>query len=128
MRPLPRTSLTYSRNCASHQGIKARSGLVQEEKLHVTGQSGHQRNLLPVALGVGPAPYRGVQLEALDQAGSPPRVEPAAKPSQEIDHLTAGEGGPQRHVAGDVRQTPVQIHSIEPRVTAKEADGPGIGA
>jgi len=109
------------------RGVQTRSGLIQEQQLNVAGQGCHQGYLLAVAFGVGPTLHRGIKLETLDETGPPLRVEPAAEPAQEVDHLATGEGGPQRHVAGYVGQPPVQVHRVEPRITTKDTHGTRVG-
>jgi hypothetical protein len=56
------------------------------------------------------------------------RVEPAAQPAEQVDDLAAGEVGPQRDVAGHVRQPPVQRGRVAPRVAAQQPRGTPVGA
>jgi hypothetical protein len=67
-----------------------------------------------------------VKLEALQEVGAAFRVEAAPHPSQKIYDLSPGEVGPQRHVAGDVRQASVQRDRLAPRVAAEQPDLAGV--
>src|SRR3954451_15196148 len=111
-----------------HQRIEAGRRLVEDQQLGVGGQRGHERALLAVALGVGAALLRGIQLKALDQRVSALRVQAAAQAPEQVDHLAAGQVRPQRHVAGDVRDAPVQGGDVAPRVAAEQARGAAVGA
>ncbi len=118
-----------------HQRVQSRGRLVEEVELRAAGQRSDQGDLLPVALGVGPCLLGRVELEALDHLGAPALVDPAptsvvraAHAGQDVDDLTPGEVGPQRDVAGDVRQSPVQVGGVVPRVAAQHRRRPGVGA
>ena len=105
-----------------HQRVEPGGRLVEDEQLDVGGERGDERDLLPVALGVGAALLGRVQLEPLDQLGAPLLVEPAAQPAEQVDGLAAGEVGPQVHVAGHVGQPAVQLGGLAPRVAAEQPD------
>ena len=77
-----------------HERVQARGRLVEEQELDVGGQRGHERDLLPVALGVGRAPAPGVQVEAVQQLVPAGRVQAAPQPSEQVDDLPAGQTGP----------------------------------
>jgi hypothetical protein len=111
-----------------HQRVQARGRLVQDEQLHVGGQRGHERDLLAVALRVGAALLGRIEVEALEQLASASRVQAAAQPAEQVDDLAAGEVGPQRHVAGHVREPAVQRDDVAPRVAVEQADGAAVGA
>src|SRR3954471_1735117 len=111
-----------------HQRIEAGGRLVEHQQVGVGRQRSHERDLLAVALGVRAALLRGVQLEALDQRISALRVQAAAQAPEQVDHLAAGQVRPQRHVAGDVRDAPVQGGDVAPRVAAEQARGAAVGA
>ena len=101
------------------QRVEAGGRLVEHEQLGVGRERGDERDLLPVALRVRAALLRRVELEALEQLGAPPRVEPAAQAAEQVDRLAAGQRRPQVHVAGDVGEPPVQRHRVGPRVAAE---------
>jgi hypothetical protein len=109
-----------------HQRVQARGRLVQQQQLHIRGRRGDQRHLLPVTLGVRAPLLAGVQVEALQQLGAAPRVQPAAQPAEQVDHLATGQARPQRDVPGDVGQPPVQRGRVGPRVAAEQPRGTGI--
>ena len=94
--------------------------LVEQEQLGVGGERRHERDLLPVALGVGAALLRRVEVEALEQRLTPPRIEPAAQPAEEVDRLAAGQLRPQVDVAGDVGEPVVQRDRVAPWVAAQQ--------
>ena len=62
-----------------HQRVEARRRLVQEVELDVGGERRHQRDLLPVALRVGAALLRRIELEPLQQLGAASRIEAATQ-------------------------------------------------
>ncbi len=103
-----------------HQRVQAAGRLVEQEELGVAGQRGDQRDLLPVALGVGAGLLGRVELEAFGQVLPALGVQAAAQPAQEVDDLAAGQARPQGDVAGDVGQPAVQGHGVAPRVTAEQ--------
>ena len=111
-----------------HQRIETGGRLVQQVELHVGGQRGHKGNLLPVALGVGADLFGRVELKALEQVLPTGRVETSAQLAQQVDHLTPGEVGPQVHLAGHIRKTPVQSDRVAPWVTAEQVDVTAVGA
>src|SRR5699024_8039250 len=98
------------------------------QQVHVGGQRRDQRDLLPVALGVGAGLLGGVQVEALAQLVAARRVEAPAQAGQQVDRVAAGEIVPQLHVPGDVGQSAVQRDRVVPRVPAQQADGAAVGA
>ena len=55
-------------------------------------------------------------------------IEAAAQPAEQVDRLAAGEVGPEVHVAGDVREPPVQRDRVAPRVAAEQARRARVGA
>src|SRR5215212_9194162 len=75
-------------------------------------------------LGTGLLPR--VELEALQKLGKTVPVEPAPHASDEIYSLPAREARPQRHVAGDVSQAPVQLNRLAPGVAAKQPRLTGV--
>src|SRR5207248_1576481 len=81
---------------------------------------------LAVALGVGPRLLRRVQVEPLEQFGAALGVEAPAQASDQVYRLAARERRPQRHVARDVRQLPMQGDGVPPGVTPEERDRTGI--
>ena len=111
-----------------HERVQPGRRLVEEEQLDVRGQRRDEGDLLPVALGVGPALLRRVQLETLEEPGLAGRVEPAAEPPEQVDDLAAGEIGPDRHVAGHVGEPSVQRLDLGPWVAAEQRRGPTVGA
>ena len=102
-----------------HQRVETGGRLVQEVELDVGGERRDERHLLPVALRVGADLLGRVELEPLQQRAAPCPVETAAQGAQQVDHLTAGEVGPQVHLTGHVGQAPVQRDRVAPRVTAE---------
>src|SRR5665648_770168 len=94
---------------------------VEQEELDVGGQSRDDRDLLPVALGVGGTPLGRVELEPLDELLAPGRVLRAAQLAQQVDRLPAGQVRPQVHVAGDVGEPPVQRDGVPPWVATEES-------
>jgi len=65
-----------------------------------------------------------VELKPFQQVGAPNRIEAAAQPSEQIDYLTAGEVGPQIHLARHVGEATVQRGHIPPRVLTQHGDVP----
>src|SRR5262249_3011890 len=85
-----------------HQWIEAGGWLIEDQQRRVGRERGHQRNLLAIALRIGVALELGIQLEALEQALRACEIDPATQPREKLNHLAAGQVGPQRNVAGDV--------------------------
>ena len=96
------------RNTSSISGSSPEVGSSSRSSSTSDGERGDQRDLLPVALGVGPALLGRVELEALQQLVPAVRVEAAAQPAEQVDGLAAGQVRPERDVAGDVREPAVQ--------------------
>ena len=128
VRPWPCSSADALAEHLLHQRVQAGGRLVQQEQLDVGGERGDQRDLLPVALGVRPAFLVGSRSKRSSSSARRARVQPAAQPAEQVDHLAAGQVRPQRHVAGHVRQPAVQRRSRPPRVAAEQPDGAGVGA
>jgi hypothetical protein len=110
----------HSRKVASISGSRPEVGSSS------SSSSGDERDLLPVAPGVGARLLGRVQGEPLDERLAAFRVQAAAQPAQQVDDLTAGQAGPQRHVAGHVGQPAVQAHRVVPRVPAEQAGLAGV--
>jgi hypothetical protein len=113
---------------ALHEGVEPRGGLVEQQQLDVGGQGGDEGHLLPVALRVRALLAPGVELEALEEVGAAAGVEPAAKASEQVDHLAAGQGRPQRDVAGHVGQAAVERGGLAPGVAAEKLGRAAVGA
>jgi hypothetical protein len=111
-----------------HERVQTRGRLVEQQELDVRGQRRDEGDLLPVALGVGVALLPRVEVETLQQLRAAPRVEPAAQPSQQVDHLAAGQAGPQRDIAGHVGQPAVQRGGVRPGIAAQQPGDAPIGA
>lgn len=103
-----------------HQRIESGRRLVEQQQLDVAGQCGDQRDLLPVALGVGAPLLPGVEVEPLTQLLPAGGVSSPTQPGEEIDRLTSGQIGPQLHITGYVGETAVQRHGVGPRVAAEQ--------
>ena len=67
-----------------------------------------------------------VELEPLDQLLAARLVEPAAQIPEQVDRLPAGQPRPQNHIARHVRQSPVQLDHVTPRIAAQQLDRAGI--
>ena len=111
-----------------HQRVEPGRRLVEEEQLGVRRQRGHQRDLLPVALGVGAHLGGRVEVEPLDEPLLPRGVDRTVHPGEEVECLPAREGRPQRDVAGHVGHAGVQLHGIPPRVQTQHPCRTLIGA
>jgi hypothetical protein len=111
-----------------HQRVEPRGGFVEQQQLRVGGERGDDGDLLPVALGVGAALLRRVEVEALDQLVPAGGVEAAPQAGEQVDGLAAGEAGPQLDVAGYVGESAVQGDGVVPRVVAEQPCGAGVGA
>ena len=111
-----------------HQRIEAGSGLVEQQQVHVRGERGDQRHLLPIALGVGAGLLGRVQIEAIAQIIPSRPVPPAAQPGEDVDRLAAGEVRPELDVTGYVGEPPVQRDGVVPGIAAQQTDGPAVGA
>jgi hypothetical protein len=59
-------------------------------------------------------------VEPLGQRPPPPGVDAAAQPAEQVDDLPAGQARPQRQVARHVRQPPVQLDRVAPRIAAEQ--------
>ena len=68
-----------------HQRVQAGGRLVEQQQLDVGGERGDQRDLLPVALGVGAALLARVEVEPLEQLVAALLVQPAAQPAEQVD-------------------------------------------
>ena len=106
-----------------HQRVEAARGLVEDQQLDVAGQGGDQRDLLPVALGVGAPLLGGVELEALEQLGAATFVEAAAQPAEQVDRPRRPvRDGHRLTSPGHVGQPAVQRRRRAPRVAAEQPD------
>ena len=85
-----------------HQGVQAAARLVEEQQPGARREGRDQRDLLPVALGVGARLLVRVEFEALDQLGAALFVDAAAHAGQQVDGLAAGQIRPQRDIAGNI--------------------------
>src|SRR5699024_10111742 len=81
-----------------------------------------------VALGVGAAPLRGVEIEAPGELGDAGGVRSTAEAGEDVDRLSAGEVGPELDVAGDVGEAAVQGHEVDDGVLAEDLDAATVGA
>ena len=90
-----------------HERVQAAGGLVEHEQACRCGQGRHERHLLTVALGVGPYPLAGIEIEPLDEIGLPCGIARSTQSGQGVEHLSAGQPRPQCHVTGDVGDLPV---------------------
>ena len=111
-----------------HQRVQSGGRLVQQQQVHLGGERRDQCHLLSIALGVGAGLLGGVEVEALAQLVALAPVQSAAQARQQVDRLTAGESGPQLHIAGNIGQPTVQGHRVAPRVPAQQAHGAAVGA
>jgi hypothetical protein len=82
-----------------HQRIQARGRLVQQEQLGVRRERGDERDLLPVALGVGAGLLARVEVEALQQLGAALGVQATAQPAEQVDGLASGQVRPDQILA-----------------------------
>ena len=128
VRPAWRASSMHSWKTVSLSGSSPEVGSSSSSSSASDASAGDQRDLLPVALGVGAALLGRVELEALDQLLAAGRVEAAAQAAEQVDRLAAGEVGPQVDVAGHVGEPAVELDGVGPRVAAQQADLAGVGA
>ena len=100
VRPRSR-SRTHSLEDLLHQRVEARGRLVEDQQLDVGGERGDEGDLLAVALRVGAALLRRVEVEALDQVGRagaasrPPRSRPSrsmTSPPVRLGHRVTSPG------------------------------------
>ena len=103
-----------------HDGVEAGGRLVQQEQLRVGCERGHQRDLLPVALGVGVRLLGRIEREPLAQGRPADGIQPAVQPAEQVDNLSAGKVRPEGDVAGHVGETPVQPGRVPPGVAAQQ--------
>jgi hypothetical protein len=97
--PLP-PSLDALAEDLLHQRVQARGRLVEDEQLDVGRERRDQRHLLPVALGVGAAFLRRVEVEPLAagraaRSSSPPRSRPSrsiTSPPDRFGHSVTSPG------------------------------------
>ena len=69
-----------------------------------------------------------VQPEALDQLGASRSIDAAPHPGQQVDDLAAGQGWPQRDIAGHIGDLTVQGDGIGPRVASQYPHRPAVTA
>ena len=62
-----------------HERVEPGGGFVEDQQLGVRRQRSDQRDLLTVALGVGPGLLGWFEIESFDELGSPLLVESAAQ-------------------------------------------------
>ena len=110
-----------------HQRVQATTRLVEEQQPGLRGEGGDQRDLLPVALGVGTRLLVRVELEAVDQFGASLLVDAAAHAGQQVDGLAAGQVRPERDIARDIGDLAVQVDRVGPGVAAQQTHGPAVG-
>ena len=110
-----------------HERIQAAGGLVEHEQPCRCCQGGHERHLLTIPLGVGPYPLGRIEIEPLDELGLPISVARSAQPGQGIEHLSAGQGRPQRHITGNIGDLSIDGRGIPPRLAAQHAHASFVG-
>ena len=108
-----------------HERVEARGGLVEDVEVGGRRERGDERDLLPVALRVGAALLRRVELEDLDEVLAARGVgvlvgRAAAQAREQVDGLAAREIRPEADIAGHVRDAPVQLDGVAPRVAAED--------
>ena len=111
-----------------HERVESRRRLVEDEQLRARSERRDETDLLAVPLRVRARLLRRVELEPLEQLVAPARVEVAAQPPEQVDHLAAAQLRPQRDVAGYVREPSVQRDRVAPRVAAEEHGPSGVDA
>ena len=111
-----------------HQRIETSGRLVEDQELYVAGERRDQRHLLPIASGVRRTFLCRIKLKPFQHFIAAYRVDAAAQPAEQVDHLTAGELRPQVDLARNVCQPAMQCGCVGPRIAAEQADGPGRGA
>ena len=115
------------RECGLHEGVEAAGRLVEEEQLGIGGERGDKRDLLPVALGVGPCLLGRVQLKPVEDELLALGVERAGEPHQDVDGLAAREIGPERHVPRHVGDAPMQRDGVGPWVASQKRSATAVG-
>lgn len=110
-----------------HERVEAGGRFVEHEQVHAGREGGDDGDLLPVALRIGAALLLRVEVEALDQVRAAAFVEPAAQAAEQVDHLAAGQVGPEVDVPGHVGEAAVECRRVAPGVAAEQADVPGVG-
>ncbi|MPM24863.1 hypothetical protein SDC9_71351 [bioreactor metagenome] len=81
---------------------------------------------MAVALRIGFALPGGIEIKALDELRPALLGVAAPQPPEEVDNLAAGHVVPELHIAGDIGQTPVQLHIVPPGVAAQQLNLPRI--
>ncbi len=105
-----------------HQRIQTGGRFVEQQQLRPGGKRRHDGDLLPVALRVGAALLRRIEVEPLDEFGTADLVETTPEPTQQIDGLAPGEVGPQLDITRDVCHPAMKRHGVEPRVAPEHLD------
>ena len=91
--PAATRSATHVGEHLLHQRVQPGRRLVEHQQVDVGGERRDQRDLLPVALGVGPALLGRVEVEPLQQLlAAPGAGVGAAHPQQHVDRLAAATG------------------------------------
>ena len=127
--PAATRSATHAANTCSISGSSPEVGSSSTSRSTSAAKRRDQRDLLPVALGVGPAPPGRVEPEAFQQLLAAPvaRVG-AAHAQQQVDRLAARQVGPQGDVAGHVGQPAVDGDAVAPGVEPEDAGGAAVAA
>ena len=115
---------------SSISGSSPEVGSSRISSVHVGGERGDQGDLLAVALGVGAALLVGSSSKRSTQVGAPGRSIQAARAAGRSRSMTSPPErfAPQRHVAGYVRDVPVQLDRVLPRVAAEQLGRARVGA
>ena len=109
-----------------HERVESRRRLVQEVQLGAGGEGRDERDLLAVALRVGAALLGRVEPEPLDQRVPARPVQPAAQGTEQVDHLAAGEVGPQADLTGARTRGAGEGRRVAPRVEAEDGDAAAV--
>ena len=92
-----------------HQRVEAARRFVEQQHVGPPRECGHEGDLLPVALGVGPGPLREVEFEPFDEFAAVGLVDAALQSGEQFEALFTGEARPEADVTGHVGQVGVHL-------------------
>ena len=110
-----------------HERVETGTRLVEHKQIDVGGQGGDEGDLLSVALRVVANPLRRIEVEPVDERCPASVIWRALRRSEDIEALATRQPGPERDIAGDVREPGMEGRRLAPRVGAEELDETAAG-
>ena len=110
-----------------HQRIEPSSRLVENQEFDVEARAATRATFWRFPLEYVRPFLVGSRSKRWSSCSFLADIEPAAKPTQQVDHLATGQVGPQRHVTRHVGESPMEFGGVGPGITAEQTGGSAVG-